>query len=50
MQPYKNYKNCHTWSVADVRHGATFGGDVAQVDLLGLDLDLWGSSRKHMLT
>lgn len=30
----------HTWSVADVGHGAAFGGDVAQVDLLSLDLDL----------
>lgn len=29
-----------TWSVADVGHGTTFGGDVAHVDLLGLDLDL----------
>lgn len=32
-----------TWPVADVGHGATLGGDVAQVDLLGLDLDLWAS-------
>lgn len=40
-----------TWSVADVGHGAAFGGDVAQVDLLGLDLDLRGSSEKaHMST
>lgn len=29
-----------TWSVADVGHGAAFGGDVAHVHLLGLDLDL----------
>lgn len=36
--------NCSTWSVADVGHGATFGGDVAQVDLLGLDLDLWAAA------
>lgn len=35
------------WSVVDVGHGATFGGDVAQVDLLGLDLDV--SSACHVL-
>lgn len=29
-----------TWSVADVGHGATFGGDVAHIHLFGLDLDL----------
>lgn len=29
-----------TWPVADVGHGATFGSDVAQVDFVGLDLDL----------
>ncbi len=31
---------CSTWSVVDVGHGATFGSDVAQVDFLGLDLNL----------
>lgn len=38
-----------TWSVADVGHGATFGGDVAHVDLLGLDLDLlaMGSAKER---
>lgn len=29
-----------TRSMMNVGHGATFGGDVAQVDLLGLDLNL----------
>ena len=29
-----------TGSMVDVGHGATFGGDVAYVNLLGLDLDL----------
>lgn len=29
-----------TWSVVNVGHGVTFGGDMAQVDLLGLDLNL----------
>lgn len=37
-----------TWSVVDVGHGATFGGDVAQVDLLGLDLDLWAGAHVSM--
>lgn len=43
-----------TWSVVNVGHGATFGGDVTQVDLLGLNLNLeqkqinkrWGKSRQ----
>lgn len=34
-----------TWSVVDVGHGATFGGDVAHVHLLGLDLDLWSGAQ-----
>lgn len=34
-------KSAPTGSVVDVGHGATFGVDVAHVDLLGLDLDLW---------
>lgn len=35
--------------MADVGHGATFGGDVAHVDLLGLDLDLlaMGSAKER---
>lgn len=35
-----------TWSVADVGHGATLGCDVAQVDLLGLDLNLWAAAQR----
>lgn len=35
-----------TWLVVDVGHRATFGGDVAQVDLLGLDLDLWAAAQR----
>lgn len=29
-----------TWSVVNVGHGVTFGGNMTQVDLLGLDLNL----------
>lgn len=32
--------------MADVGHGATFGGHVAQVDLLGLDLDLRAAAER----
>lgn len=32
-----------TWSVVDIGHGATFGGHVTQVYLLGLDLNLWAT-------
>lgn len=39
-----------TWSVVDVGHGATFGGDVAHVDLLGLDLDLWAAAESTNLS
>lgn len=35
----------NTWLVVDVGHGATFRSDVAQVDLLGLDLDLWAAAQ-----
>lgn len=38
-----------TGSVVDVGHGATFGGDVAYVNLLGLDLDLWANAQKVAL-
>lgn len=38
-----------TGSVVDVGHGATFGGDVAYVNLLGLDLDLWAKVDKVAL-
>lgn len=39
-----------TWSVVDVGHGATFGGNVAHVDLLGLDLDLWAAAESTNLS
>lgn len=38
-----------TGSVVDVGHGATFGGDMANVNLLGLDLDLWAEAQKVAL-
>lgn len=34
-----------TRPVVDVGHGTTFGGDVAYVNLLGLDLDLWAKAQ-----
>lgn len=41
---HKKLDGGRTWSVVDVGHGVAFGGDVAHVDLLGLDLDLWGGA------